>query len=88
MLTLAVAPSVCVFRHCVCLPDGLLLGMFDTFTEISSVLALGTLLSFATEGVKTYIKVNKKGKNKTNKETVLQGDSHMILCAFKIQNPT
>lgn len=63
MLTLAVAPSVCVFRHCVCLPDGLLLGMFETFTEISSVLALGTLLSLATEGVVTLIKVNKKVQN-------------------------
>lgn len=68
MLTLAVAPSVCVFRHCVCLPDGLLLGMFETFTEISSVLALGTLLSLATEGVVTLIKVNKKVQN--NRETV------------------
>lgn len=68
MLTLAVAPSVCVFRHCVCLPDGLLLGMFETFTEISSVLALGTLLSFATEGVVTFIKVNKKVQN--NRERV------------------
>lgn len=73
MLTLAVAPSVCVFRHCVCLPDGLLLGMFETFTEISSVLALGTLLSLATEGVVTVIKVNKKvqnNNNNNNRETV------------------
>lgn len=56
--------------------------MFETFTGISSVLALGTLLSLATEGGVTFIKVNKKAQ--TSKETLFQGYSHMILRAFKI----
>lgn len=55
VITLAVAPSVCVLRQCVCLPDELLLGRFDSFTETSSVLALGTSLSSATEGKKVSI---------------------------------
>lgn len=45
MITLAVAPSVCVLRHCVALSGGCSLGSVVSFNEISSALALGTLFS-------------------------------------------
>ena len=45
VITLAVAPSVCVLRHCVSLPGGGSLGRVVSFNEISSVLALGTAFS-------------------------------------------
>lgn len=45
MITLAVAPSVCVLRHCVSLPGGGSLGRVVSFNEISSLLALGTPFS-------------------------------------------
>lgn len=45
MITLAVAPSVWVLRHCVSLPGGGSLGIVVSFNETSSVLALGTLFS-------------------------------------------
>lgn len=45
MITLAVAPSVWVLRHCVSLPGGGSLGIVVSFSEASSVLALGSLFS-------------------------------------------
>lgn len=42
VITLAVAPSVCVLRHCVSLPGGGSLSRVVSFNEISSVLDLGT----------------------------------------------
>ncbi len=46
-ITLAVAPSVCVLRHCVSLPGEGLHGRVVSLNEISSVLAVGTFLSSA-----------------------------------------
>lgn len=45
MITLAVAPSVCVLRHCISPSGGVSFGRLVSFNEISSALALGTLFS-------------------------------------------
>lgn len=48
MITLAVAPSVCVLRHCVSAGGGSL-GRLVSFNEISSVLALDSMFSSSAE---------------------------------------